>query len=406
MLSQPPKYPNAFSAAEIIATNEDLLAEILTRVPVRPLLRFKCVCKLWRSLISTTQFSHSHTLHHPASFSGIFVRTTPGLADPHFQFVPFLCNENPSGSPFDSLNFVHDPAGIKILQSCNGLLLCSSLRKIYKNRNFYVYNPSTNQFSVVTPSAAANAKSTPILGLTLAFDPSKSPYYKIVCVRSSAVSVLHDQIEIYSSETRSWRSSGSPFIPPFDMVFDDGVFWNGSVHWLRSMGLLSLYFDVEREVFGKMPCLPATEGGWSSPKFRYFRESGGHLHVIEIHGQCPSQFKVLELKKDYSEWFVKYKVDLQALVDQYPEMNLNYFDHFGSLSYAFVVLFLARDDDGKNKDEASLLLHIPGKVISYNLKVGTFKKLCDLAPHGTEYRVSPQFGLFDAYQYIETLASV
>lgn len=189
------------------------------------------------------------------------------------------------------------------------------------------------------------------------------------------------------------------------MVFDDGVFWNGSVHWLSSMCFLSLYFDVERELFGKMPRLPANEG-WSTPKFRYFRESGGHLHLIEIHGQCPGQFEVLELKKDYSRWFVKYNVDLQALVDPFPETNLNYFDHFGSLSYAFDVLFLAREDDGKDKVEASLLLHIPGKVISYNLKDATFKKLCDLAPHGTEYRVSSQFGLFDAYQYIETLASV
>lgn len=188
------------------------------------------------------------------------------------------------------------------------------------------------------------------------------------------------------------------------MVFDDGVFWNRTVHWISPSGFNALYFNAEEESFGEMPRLPANETG-GSRKFRYFGESSDHLHLIETHGPCATQFKVLELKKDYSKWFVKYNVDLQALVDQFPEMTLNYFDHFSSLSCALVVLFLVRGDHRKDKD-ASLLLHIPGKVVSYNLEDKTFRTLCDLAPLGNQTRSSPQFGLLDAYQYIESLASV
>ncbi|XP_057433676.1 F-box/kelch-repeat protein At3g23880-like [Lotus japonicus] len=39
---------------------EDLIAEVLLLLPVRSLLRFKCVCKSWRSLISDPQFAKSH----------------------------------------------------------------------------------------------------------------------------------------------------------------------------------------------------------------------------------------------------------------------------------------------------------------------------------------------------------
>ncbi|XP_057422508.1 F-box/kelch-repeat protein At3g23880-like [Lotus japonicus] len=44
----------------IVALPEDLIPLILVRLPVRSLLRFKSVCKLWLSLISNTQFAKSH----------------------------------------------------------------------------------------------------------------------------------------------------------------------------------------------------------------------------------------------------------------------------------------------------------------------------------------------------------
>ena len=38
----------------------ELIREILLRLPVRSVLRFKCVCKSWLSLISDPQFAISH----------------------------------------------------------------------------------------------------------------------------------------------------------------------------------------------------------------------------------------------------------------------------------------------------------------------------------------------------------
>ncbi|KAG7574500.1 F-box domain [Arabidopsis suecica] len=46
----------------------DLVCEILARVPVKDLLRFRCVCKSWRSLFQDEGFIRKHITHAPSMF--------------------------------------------------------------------------------------------------------------------------------------------------------------------------------------------------------------------------------------------------------------------------------------------------------------------------------------------------
>ncbi|MCI32976.1 F-box/kelch-repeat protein, partial [Trifolium medium] len=41
----------------------DLIIEILSRLPVKLLLQFRCVCKSWKSLISDPKFAKKHLSH-------------------------------------------------------------------------------------------------------------------------------------------------------------------------------------------------------------------------------------------------------------------------------------------------------------------------------------------------------
>ncbi|XP_059636872.1 F-box protein At5g07610-like isoform X1 [Cornus florida] len=392
------------SAATIIAGNDDLLTQIIVCTPVKSLIRFKSVSKHWFSLISSSHFSLLHTVRRPNRRpSGLFLRKTPSLlcaSESEFEFVSFS-DSNFSGAPFRSLNFAIDPSGIKILQSCNGLLLCCSFRKeIGKaTRNYYIYNPTTKQYSTLPPHSGA--ESSTVFGVSLAFDPLKSIHYKVICVRSTATSVYYYCIDVYSSETRSWRSCGDPFTTSYDMVLTDGVFWNSSVHWIRPSGA-SLRFDIDHECLGTMPGIP-NSGDWGERRYRYFAESNGHLHLIEIYGTQTSQFDVFEMERDYSKWFVKYRVDLVGIVNAFPEMDRSHLDTRCINYYAYSILSLVRED---HEDESALLVHIPGKVLSYNFKDNTFKELHSFAPGKIHKRGSLQFGCFDAYIYVETLASV
>ncbi|CAN6165559.1 unnamed protein product [Urochloa humidicola] len=57
---------NAGAAASdvVVLPNDDVLFEILLRIPARSLCRFRTVCRWWRSLLSDPQFAAAHAAHH------------------------------------------------------------------------------------------------------------------------------------------------------------------------------------------------------------------------------------------------------------------------------------------------------------------------------------------------------
>ncbi|GKD75772.1 hypothetical protein Tco_1334054, partial [Tanacetum coccineum] len=77
-----------------------------------------------------------------------------------------------------TLGSIEETDKVKILQACNGLLLCTGSRR---HAFDYIYNPSTNFFKILPEPDYANVDSNVYgcVGLRLAFDPTKSPYYKV-----------------------------------------------------------------------------------------------------------------------------------------------------------------------------------------------------------------------------------
>ncbi|KAG5001241.1 hypothetical protein JHK87_022313 [Glycine soja] len=71
--------------------SHDLIVEILLRLPIKSLLRFKCVCKSWLSFISNPHFVKSHLVVAP---------TNQTLLDYDFSICP-----NPSGMHIWGIKF-------------------------------------------------------------------------------------------------------------------------------------------------------------------------------------------------------------------------------------------------------------------------------------------------------------
>ncbi|KAK4768743.1 hypothetical protein SAY86_026893 [Trapa natans] len=397
--------PQVSLAAEFISGNADLLGEILLRLPARSLVKFKCVSKLWLSTISHPHFCRRHARRHSSSGrpTGVFLRTNPNSQDSQYQLLP-LNPESPPGTLSECQNFLPHPAGTKILQSCNGLLLCCSVKKIGHSRDFYVFNPTTRQKAAIPPLGSTSTSSgITVFGASLAFDPCKSIHYKVVFVRSTDSSSYYYQIEAYSSDDGAWRLSGSPFVAPFDMVFDNGVFWNGAIHWISPSGY-SLGFDVEKEQLGTMisPRVPISRNS-GTRRFRYFGGSNGHLHFFEIYGSQTTRFKVFELERDYSQWSMKYEVELDSIVQRFPEIVRDHVDpreekHY----YAFVVLLLV--NEGNN--DTSMLIHVPGKILSYKISDKSFEKLYEIPPSHSKGYGYLQYGWLDAYEFMDSLSPV
>ncbi|CAL5366780.1 unnamed protein product [Camellia sinensis] len=389
------------SSAETVATNDDLLNEILLRLPIRSLLNFKTVSKHWLSLITNPHFVRRRTRTTQISKpSGLFLQNFSMLLTPQFDFIPLKPNrEIPTKPPFRTqLRFVGEPS--KIWHSCNGLLLC-------QGDNLYIYNPTTNEFTTLPypPSRQVPKlvnKCRIHYAANLAFDPSKSPHYKVVHIYWYYGLSADFDLEIYSSETGLWTTLGGPL--PRVHNFRNGVFWNGALHWI---GLLrdvdSLYFNIEEERFVTMPNVPPVPDGWEERRVKYFGNSSDHLQLIEIYGPSTTQFNVYEMERDYSEWLVKFRVDLDTITNAFPEMIFITLD--GVYDYKFVILGLIWEE--KDDDESFLVLHIPGKIIRYNFRDNSFNKLFDLpSSHNDVDGLLIFDGLPNVFEYIESLAYV
>ncbi|KAL6139477.1 hypothetical protein ACLB2K_057781 [Fragaria x ananassa] len=233
-----PKRCTSSSLAETVANIEELLSEVLVRVPARPLLRFKRDSKHWLSLISDPKFCHRHTLQNPhSSISAVFAHD--------FSFIPLDLDHDRSSNPGNQnlsdsspnpnpLNFGQHLRDIMIIQSCNGLFLCRPIKT--SNTTIYILNPTTKQFSTLAiPAAAAAAASGQpcvLFGYALAFDPSKSPHYKVLFLQEGN-HILNYHVHIYSSsETRCWRLLSSCFVRLPLVDNDQAVYCNGAVHWV------------------------------------------------------------------------------------------------------------------------------------------------------------------------------
>ncbi|KAG8390236.1 hypothetical protein BUALT_Bualt01G0062800 [Buddleja alternifolia] len=207
------------------------------------------------------------------------------------------------------------------------------------------------------------------------------------------------QIEIYSSETGLWRKCMEPFKAHVD--FENGVYWNNAIHWIGIDGCLdSLYFNLDdNQVFGIKP-MPPIPNGWHRKINYYFGESCDHLHYVEIVGP-QIQFNVYEVRRDYSEWFIKYQVDLSPVVEANPGMIRSTFRPTNWYYYAFSIFCLVR---GKEDENSFLVLQIPGKVIRYNLVYKTFEIMHEF--EGAEVEGNLRFPSTNGFQYIESLCGV
>ncbi|KAK8516219.1 hypothetical protein V6N13_025727 [Hibiscus sabdariffa] len=369
----------------------DIHANILAHLPEKSLLRFRNVSKQWCYMISSSYFSRC--LNRCSMFpSGIFLKMRHSSNQPIYHFLSL--HGKPVRDSFRSLTFVDDSAGIRILQSCNGLLLCCSNRRVAEtNRNYYIYNPTTNQYATI-PKPGYRTPNT-IFGVILAFDPLKSSHYKVVFVRSATTSSHLYQLEIYSSQTRLWSFSSE--VQEFN--YSKGAYCSGFIHWTTNSGA-SLRFDVGRERFQEI----ALPDGWNQhARIRYFKESGGLLHLIFTNGRHSTrQFDVYEMEKDSSRWSVKYRVDLDALISEYPEMILNNSGPSDWDYHAYRVLAVV----SKENEGSFMVLHIPGKAISYNFKHQTSTLLHDFAPGCTHIEGCITIETDDSFPYFGSLAIV
>lgn len=113
----------------------ELIMEILLRLPVSCLLRLKCVCKSWLSLISDSNFEKSHYDLAAKPTYRVLFKTTCGFKVSSIDLESSLHDHTPARShvlprPLSPHNLIYG--------SCRGFLLLD-----FEDGNLLVWNPAT-----------------------------------------------------------------------------------------------------------------------------------------------------------------------------------------------------------------------------------------------------------------------
>ncbi|GKB68007.1 hypothetical protein Tco_0929419, partial [Tanacetum coccineum] len=163
---------------------------------------------------------HINQIRSLDSPAGLFVNHIRSSFDCDFVSLdPRINSREYTIENFFTLGSTEEADKVTILQSCNGLLLCTGSRR---HAFDYVYNPSTNLLKILPEPDYANVDSN-VYGcpfLSLAFDLTKSPYYKVVVEYNLISKNLREMYDMGSYLlTDDYHAGFIPpgFIPPFAM---------------------------------------------------------------------------------------------------------------------------------------------------------------------------------------------
>ncbi|KAB1224760.1 hypothetical protein CJ030_MR1G028610 [Morella rubra] len=150
---------------------DDVIVEILLRLPVKYVAQFRCVSKQWRSLILDRRFARSHFQRACGHTQRLLLSSTFGLGclDIHEPFDV--------GLAVRELNFPFKQPGrrIRIVGSCDGLV-CVSL---FPNIGFCIWNPCTGDHMRL-PDPGISSPSCKIYMHGFGYDSSTDDYKLLV----------------------------------------------------------------------------------------------------------------------------------------------------------------------------------------------------------------------------------
>ncbi|KAL3752560.1 hypothetical protein ACJRO7_000032 [Eucalyptus globulus] len=234
------------AAASAVAERlpEEIIDEILSRLPAKSLIRFRCVCKWWRSLISDRGFAKSHLQRLKARdmvSSQRIVKSDPIETIDYEAFDGGGADGRMAAWSHDLGN--DDPRSmLVIVGSCDGLV-CFEVWG-----GFFLYNPTTGE-----------SRNVPISDLDLigegeffngfGYDPAVDDY-KIVHAYyyDGHLGGVEDpgmwRVAIFSLKSGSWRRMEVQLdIHPRGFHGNNsglgfewhksrrGICWNGALHW-------------------------------------------------------------------------------------------------------------------------------------------------------------------------------
>ncbi|CAL4906502.1 unnamed protein product [Urochloa decumbens] len=305
---------------------DDLVLEILARVPYRSLRRCLCVCQRWRALISHPD----NTGRLPQTLAGVFY-PMPWDPDDDGSHRYGFCNVSGTGlwSIDAAFSFLPDSERERLflLDCCNGLILCRSYRFADDNEFHYlVVNPATEKWVAVPVTRRWSNKVQ-----TVRLDPGVSPHFYVFEFQADYDEDGSDDdgdddgdghvlgVKIYSSATGAWIDKQSGWSMEILLQMDfKSVFLDGVMYVIATQCVIGAV-DVMGETW-RIIEFPRSEG---SPFYDtgpgFLDLSQGRLHLANDDDMVGDKLAIWVLEdKDSEEWTLKHTVLFKHLAGGKP----------------------------------------------------------------------------------------
>ncbi|XP_059315914.1 F-box protein At3g07870-like [Lycium ferocissimum] len=251
-----------------------IMAEILSRLPIKPIFRCKTVCKLWYHLLTSdplfVKMYHTKSCNFPCILLSInnSVRLLVELK-PYYDYDSqplnrhiFLSRKFHLPRPSDLLSddlfgFTSVKENLTLIGSCNGFICLLNGWSHEKNHSVYINNPLLGEyFKVKLPEKEKRVR---CVAYAFCYSEEGSGQYKIL--RSVKVRKFQGRPEVLELDVytlgvdEKWRNVGEAPCPVSHHFGKVNV--NGSLHWMDREKNDSIYsFDIGIEKLKSLPFPP------------------------------------------------------------------------------------------------------------------------------------------------------
>jgi len=222
-------HPNVQPPLPPVFLPDDLIIEVLSFLTVKLLMRFRCVCKSWNTLVSNPKFIKIHQKKSERNKNLVLIEKDFSSNICKRLMVNYLPVSRlvmvNSSITLTNDHILNEKDGFSIVGSCNGLVCLLGYSPL--ERWLYFYNPATRTLSKRLGTF------TDKYGYMFAFGyDALTNTYKVVnfCERSR-------NARIFSLGDNIWRSV--PSFPDFRIYRDPFmsscytyVYFNGTINWL------------------------------------------------------------------------------------------------------------------------------------------------------------------------------
>lgn len=270
----------------------EIVADILSRIPVKTIVHCRCVCKRWRNILSEPYFVNLHLSRSPA---GLIIHQ--GVAQLKIDILKLgELDDKP-----DQHDIHHDPLMRFDLGLCSKdsrMWLSGSVNGLICLRNYSddttcICNPITREY-ILLPNQTYIEKSYAMLIHGFGFVESSNQYKVVLFYKGNfPASKGSDEYgcEVYTLGTGMWRNLGHV---PFSVKgCGIGVYVGGNLHWLADEVICT--FDLDKESF-QLTAAPAVPQVSGHETYRDLGILGGCLCICDC---TPDSELAIWVMKDY-----------------------------------------------------------------------------------------------------------